>query len=83
MATSSAANADSGDEAPEQRGLLQIVLDYLPSLPVMVVGDALRLKQVCVQCWPLVELARADSADCCVCGRQVLYNLLNNAMKVQ
>ena len=46
MATSSAANADSGDDAPEQRGLLQIVLDYLPSLPVMVVGDALRLKQV-------------------------------------
>ena len=50
VATSSAANADSGDDAPEQRGLLQIVLDYLPSLPVMVVGDELRLKQVCAGC---------------------------------
>ena len=44
----------------------QIVLDYLPSLPVMVIGDAVRLKQV-----PPCSLAGLRTAGCLL-GRRGL-----------
>ena len=45
VATSGAVFKD-GEDSSENKDLLQIVLDFVPSLPVMVIGDALRLKQV-------------------------------------
>jgi hypothetical protein len=47
VATSTAFRADSDgdDDKPESQHCLPIMLDFPPSLPVMVIGDSLRLKQ--------------------------------------
>ena len=66
MATSTAFRADSDgdDDKPESQHCLPIMLDFPPSLPVMVIGDSLRLKQAP----PLPPSPLPSSVTCCGTG---------------